>query len=56
MKMDLPPKVKYIIDKIYKNNYEAYIVGGCVRDAILGFEPNDYDITTSATPKANNYI
>ncbi len=52
MKMDLPPKVKYIIDKIYKNNYEAYIVGGCVRDAILGFEPNDYDITTSATPKA----
>lgn len=52
MKMDLPPKVKYIIDKIYKNNYEAYIVGGCVRDIILGFEPNDYDITTSATPKA----
>lgn len=52
MKIDLPPKVKYIIDKIYKNNYEAYIVGGCVRDAILGFEPNDYDITTSATPKA----
>lgn len=52
MKMDLPPKVKYIIDKIYENNYEAYIVGGCVRDAILGFEPNDYDITTSATPKA----
>lgn len=51
MKMDLPPKVKYIIDKIYENNYEAYIVGGCVRDAILGFEPNDYDITTSATPK-----
>lgn len=51
MKVDLPPKVKYIIDKIYENNYEAYIVGGCVRDAILGFEPNDYDITTSATPK-----
>mgnify|MGYP001032546352 CR=1 FL=1 len=51
MKMDLPPKVKYIIDKIYENNYEAYIVGGCVRDSILGFEPNDYDITTSATPK-----
>lgn len=51
MKVDLPPKVKYIIDKIYENNYEAYIVGGCVRDSILGFEPNDYDITTSATPK-----
>ncbi len=51
MKINLPPKVKYIINKIYENNYEAYIVGGCVRDAILGFEPHDYDITTSATPK-----
>ena len=51
MKINLPSKVKYIIDKIYENNYEAYIVGGCVRDSILGLEPNDYDITTSATPK-----
>ena len=50
MKINLPPKVRYIINKIYQNNYEAYIVGGCVRDAILGFEPNDYDITTSASP------
>ena len=56
MKMDLPPKVKYIIDKIYKNNYKAYIVGGCVRDIILGFEPNDYDITTNATPNEIKYI
>ena len=51
MKINLPSKVKYIIDKIYENNYEAYIVGGCVRDSILGLEPSDYDITTSATPK-----
>lgn len=50
MKINLPPKVKYIIDKIYENNYEAYIVGGCVRDSILGIKPNDYDITTSAPP------
>lgn len=50
MKINLPPKVRYIINKIYENNYEAYIVGGCVRDAILGFEPNDYDITTSTSP------
>lgn len=50
MKIKLPSKVKYIIDKIYENNYEAYIVGGCVRDSLLGYEPNDYDITTSATP------
>lgn len=51
MKINLPPKVNYIIGKIYENDYEAYIVGGCVRDIILGIEPNDYDITTSATPK-----
>lgn len=51
MKINLPSKVKYIIDKIYENNYEAYMVGGCVRDTILGFEPNDYDIATSATPE-----
>lgn len=50
MKINLPPKVKYIIDKIYENDYEAYIVGGCVRDSILGLTPNDYDITTNATP------
>lgn len=51
MKINLPPKVNYIINKIYENSYEAYIVGGCVRDVILGLEPSDYDITTSATPE-----
>ncbi len=50
MKIYLPEKVKYIIDRIYENNYEAYIVGGCVRDSLLKLEPNDYDITTNATP------
>ena len=50
MKIILPPKVKYIIDKIYECGYEAYIVGGCVRDSIIGIEPNDFDITTSAKP------
>ena len=39
MKIYLPEKVKYIINKIYENNYEAYIVGGCVRDVLLGLEP-----------------
>ncbi len=50
MKEKLPEKVEFIIDKIYKNGYEAFIVGGCVRDFILGIEPNDYDITTNAKP------
>ncbi|MEG2788434.1 MAG: polynucleotide adenylyltransferase, partial [Romboutsia sp.] len=50
MKINLPEKVEFIIDSIYENGYEAFIVGGCVRDYILGLEPNDYDIATSATP------
>ena len=51
MNINIPNKVKYIIDTFYKNNYEAYMVGGCVRDCILGLSPKDYDITTSATPE-----
>ncbi len=46
----LPDKVKYIINRLTKNGYEAFAVGGCVRDVILGREPSDWDITTSATP------
>ena len=50
MKIDLPKSVNFIIDKIYEYGYEAFIVGGCVRDYILGLVPHDYDITTNATP------
>lgn len=46
----MPKDVKYIINALEKNGYEAYAVGGCVRDAIIGKEPNDWDITTNATP------
>ena len=48
--MDIPQKVAYIIDELMKNGYEAYAVGGCVRDSILGRVPGDWDITTSASP------
>jgi len=51
MKINIPKDVNYIISNFYKNNYEAYMVGGCVRDSILGTLPKDYDITTSAKPK-----
>lgn len=51
MRIQLPEKAKYIIDTITAAGYEAYIVGGCVRDAILGRTPEDWDITTSATPQ-----
>jgi len=50
MNINLPKKVEFIINKIYENGHEAFIVGGCVRDSILGIEPNDYDITTDAKP------
>jgi len=48
--IDLPSNVKYILDKLNENGYEAYIVGGCVRDSIMGITPHDWDITTSAEP------
>lgn len=51
MVINLPEKVKYIIDRITEAGYEAYAVGGCIRDSILGREPNDWDITTSARPQ-----
>lgn len=50
MKIELPQKVDYIINELMKNGYEAYAVGGCIRDSILGREPEDWDITTSANP------
>lgn len=50
MNIKLPKDVKFIIDRLEKAGYEAYAVGGCVRDTILGREPDDWDITTSAKP------
>ncbi len=50
MKIKVPEKVNYIIKTLQKHGYEAYAVGGCVRDSILGRIPDDWDITTSATP------
>lgn len=47
----LPKKVKYIIDTLMDKGYEAYAVGGCVRDSLLGRTPQDWDITTSAKPE-----
>ena len=48
--IQLPDKVKYIINTIMEAGYEAYAVGGCIRDSILGRKPDDWDITTSASP------
>ena len=51
IKIEIPQKAKYIIKTITDAGYEAYVVGGCVRDSILGRIPGDWDITTSATPE-----
>lgn len=51
MTINSPKNVKLIIKILEDNGYEAYAVGGCVRDALLGLEPNDWDITTSAMPQ-----
>ena len=50
MHITLPDKVGLIIQKLTDEGFEAYAVGGCVRDSLLGKEPNDWDITTSAMP------
>lgn len=51
MKIVLPKNVNLIIDILNKNNFEAFIVGGCVRDSIIGLTPHDWDICTSAKPE-----
>lgn len=51
MHIDLPEKVDYVLKKLQEQGHEAYAVGGCVRDALLGREPEDWDITTSAKPE-----
>lgn len=48
--VEVPAPVNYIIQELEKCGHEAYMVGGCVRDSILGRKPHDYDICTSATP------
>ena len=47
----LPDDVQFIIHTLQSHGFEAYAVGGCVRDSILGREPGDWDITTSAMPE-----
>ncbi|MEG1416883.1 MAG: HD domain-containing protein [Clostridium sp.] len=53
MKIDIniPSTANYIIDKLYEAGYEGFVVGGCVRDSVLGVIPNDWDICTSCSPQ-----
>ena len=47
----LPKNAEFILNKLNENGYEAFLVGGCVRDKLLNKIPEDYDITTNALPK-----
>jgi len=49
--MTIPQEVKSIILSLQKAGFEAYIVGGCVRDFLRSIEPNDWDVTTNAKPE-----
>lgn len=49
--MSIPKEVKTIISKLKKAGFEAYIVGGCVRDFLRNIEPQDWDVATNAKPK-----
>lgn len=51
MTIQLPEKVNMIIRELQAHGFDAYAVGGCIRDSILGREPNDWDITTDARPE-----
>lgn len=56
MHIEAPEAVYEIIAKLEQNGYEAYAVGGCVRDLLLGKEPNDWDICTSAFPNEMQHV
>ncbi|HEY4484209.1 MAG TPA: HD domain-containing protein [Candidatus Paceibacterota bacterium] len=49
--MKLPEEVKLILEKLTENNFQAFVVGGCVRDLLMGKEPKDWDVTTNAKPE-----
>ena len=49
--IELPKQVSFVLEELNKNTYEAFIVGGCVRDSLMNKTPYDFDITTDATPQ-----
>lgn len=51
IKIAMPEQVENILKTLHKAGFEAYAVGGCVRDCIMGADPEDWDITTSAFPE-----
>ena len=48
--MPLPSSVEYVLSRLKENGYQAYVVGGAVRDFLMGKTPHDYDLTSDALP------
>ena len=48
--LNIPNKVYDILEELRRGGFDAYVVGGCVRDLLMSRKPDDWDITTSATP------
>lgn len=49
--LSIPPYVQVVLQRLEQFGYEAYVVGGCVRDSLMGREPKDWDVCTNATPQ-----
>lgn len=56
MKISIPSGVSALLERLEQAGYEAYLVGGCVRDTYMGIAPQDYDITTSALPEQTKEV
>ena len=54
--LTIPADAAYILEKLNQAGHQAYVVGGCVRDALLGREPKDWDVCTSAAPEIMKQI
>src|SRR3989338_10925069 len=51
LKLSIPNEISNISTKLKEAGYEAYLVGGCTRDLLIGRKPKDWDFTTNATPE-----
>ena len=56
MNIEIPEYINQILERFHKNTFEAYCVGGCIRDSIMGKTPYDWDITTSALPEQTKQL
>ncbi len=56
MKISIPSGISALLERLEQAGYEAYLVGGCVRDTYMGIAPQDYDITTSALPEQTKEV